>query len=103
MKVSFNVEDYWPGSVAPSATPVALVFPAPRDEDLPEVSKIVPISSADGLRRLIELNWPVRLPWGFDGFLDMMRDLAEDTPCYRQEYGVDIQDLPERVAELLNE
>lgn len=102
LKVSFNVETFWPGCVIPSAIPAGLFFPDAHDGDVPTANKIEPISSADGLRRLIELNWPVRLSWGFDGFLDTMRDLAEQTPCYQLTIGTDLDDLPDRVGKLIS-
>lgn len=100
LKQSFRIEDRWPGSVLNSARPRALVFPEPREETPPE-TRIEPISRVDGLRRLIEQNWPVQLPWHFDGFLDAMRDLAEQTPCYRLRFGATLDDLPERIAALV--
>ena len=101
LKVSFDVTKFWPGCVLSSAVPAAIVFPEPLEETMPEVTLIEPVSKVEGLRRLIELNWPVRLPWGFDGFFDMMRDLAEQTPCYRIRVGADLKDVPDRIDTLI--
>ncbi|MBT5872310.1 MAG: hypothetical protein HOH43_02730 [Candidatus Latescibacteria bacterium] len=102
LKISFDVETFWPGCVIPSAIPAALFFPDAHDGDGPAANIIEPISGAEGLRHLIELNWPVRLPWGFDGFLDTMRDLVEQTPCYQLICGADLDDLPDRIGELIS-
>ena len=99
--MSFRVEEFWPGSVLNSALPCALVFPESREDTTHEKTCIEPITPADGLRRLIELNWPVRLPWGFDGFLDTMRDMTERTPCYRLQLGHAMDDVPERIDRLI--
>ena len=101
LKMSFRIEEYWPGCVLSSAIPRALVFPEPHTDEPSAGTRLEPISRPEGLRRLIELNWPVRLPWGFDGFLDMMRDMVEQTPCYRIRCGPSLDDVPEQVGRLI--
>lgn len=101
LKQSFYIEDYWPGSVLNSAYPKAIVFPEPRLEKPGTPTLIEAVSPAEGLRRLVELNWPDRLPWGFNGFFDMMRDLAERTPCYTIRWGDSLEDVPGKIGELL--
>ena len=101
LKQSFSIEDYWPGSVLNSAFPKALIFPESRLEEPGAPTRIEPLSQTEGLRRLIELNWPVRLPWGFDGFFDMMRDLAQQTPCYTIRCGRSLDDVPGMIDGLL--
>ena len=102
LKQSFYIEDYWPGSVINSAYHKAIVFPEPRLEKPSTPTLIEAVSPAEGLRRLVELNWPVRLPWGFNGFFDMMRDLAERTPCYTIRWGDSLEDVPGKIGELLD-
>ena len=102
LKQSFYIEDYWPGSVLNSAYPKAIVFPEPRLEKPGTPTLIEAVSPAEGLRRLVELNWPDRLPWGFNGFFDMMRDLAERTPCYTIRWGDSLEDVPGKIGELLD-
>ena len=102
LKQSFYIEDYWPGSVLNSAYPKAIVFPEPRLEKPGTPTLIEAVSPAEGLRRLVELNWPDRLPWGFNGFFDMMRDLAEQTPCYTIRWGDSLEDVPGKIGELLD-
>jgi hypothetical protein len=101
LKTSFRVDAFWPGCVLPSAVPKALLFPEapPGDPGAPVL--IEPMPRVEGLRRLIELNWPMRRPWALDGFMDMMRDLAAHTPCYRMRCGANLEDLPERIERLL--
>lgn len=96
LKRAFRPEEFQPGCIISSATPGALIFPEGRtDGD----TVLEPISRAEGLRRLIELNWPI--PWGFDGFLDLMADLTARTPCYRLRCGPTLDGLPERVARVI--
>lgn len=102
LKVSFSIETYWPGCVMPSAIPKALIFPEPRPKKPIDRSLIEPLSCAESMRRLIELNWPLHLPGRLDGFMDMMRDLVARTPSYRIECGTQLDDLPERIGALLN-
>lgn len=98
LKTAFRADDFKPGCVVPSARPGALIFPDGRTDG---ASLIEPIPRADGLRRLIELNWPI--PWGFDRFLDLMTDLTARTPCYRLRCGRTLEELPERVSEVVGQ